>query len=99
MVDELGYVPFTEGGAESLFYVFSPRYKQDAELVTSNLPFDKWTSILYSERTTVTLLDRLSHHLHVLEMNGQSYRLTASKKRQKRNTRPNSNTEKGGSNR
>jgi DNA replication protein DnaC len=81
--DELGYVPFTAVGAEFLFEVFSRRYEQGATLVTSNLPFDEWTSVLGSERLTGALLDRLTHHVHILEMNGESHRLAASKKRQK----------------
>ena len=83
IIDELGYVPFTAVGAELLFEVFSRRYEHGATLVTSNLPFDEWTSVLGSERLTGALLDRLTHHVHILEMNGESYRLTASKKRQK----------------
>lgn len=83
IIDELGYVPFTAIGAELLFEVFSRRYEHVATLVTSNLPFDEWTSILGSERLTGALLDRLTHHVHILEMNGESYRLATSKKRQK----------------
>lgn len=75
IVDELGYVPFTAVGAELLFEVFSRRYEHGATLVTSNLPFDEWTSVLGSERLTGALLDRLTHHVHILEMNGESYRL------------------------
>ena len=82
IVDELGYVPFTAVGAELLFEVFSRRYEQGATLVTSNLPFDEWTSVFGSERLTGALLDRLTHHAHILEMNGESYRLEA-RKRQK----------------
>lgn len=70
--DELGYVPFTAVGAELLFEVFSLRYEQEATLVTSSLPFDEWTSVLGSERLTGTLLDRLTHHVYILEMNGES---------------------------
>ena len=51
-------------------------------LVTSNLPFDEWTSVFGSERLTGALLDRLTHHVHVLELNGESYRLKASRRRQ-----------------
>lgn len=83
IIDELGYVPFTAIGAELLFEVFSRRYEHGATLVTSNLPFDEWTSVLGSERLTGALLDRLTHHVHILEMNGESYRLATSKKRQK----------------
>jgi DNA replication protein DnaC len=81
IVDELGYVPFTTVGAELLFEVFSRRYEHGAILVTSNLPFDEWTSVFGSERLTGALLDRLTHHVHILEMNGESYRLATSKKR------------------
>ena len=63
--------------------MFSRRYEHGATLVTSNLPFDEWTSVLGSERLTGALLDRLTHHVHILEMNGESYRLAKSKKRQK----------------
>ena len=83
IIDELGYVPFTSVGAELLFEVFSRRYEHAATLVTSNLPFDEWTSVLGSERLTGALLDRLTHHVHILEMNGESYRLATSRKRQK----------------
>lgn len=83
IIDELGYVPFTAIGAELLFEVFSRRYEHAATLVTSNSPFDEWISVLGSERLTGALLDRLTHHVHILEMNGKSYRLAASKKRQK----------------
>ncbi len=51
-------------------------------LVSSNLPFDEWTEVFGSERLTGALLDRLTHHLHILEMNGESYRLNQSRKQQ-----------------
>jgi DNA replication protein DnaC len=84
IVDELGYVPVTAVGSELLFEVFSQRYERGATMVTSNLPFDEWTTIFGSERLTGALLDRLTHHVHILEMNGESYRLAASKKAQRR---------------
>jgi DNA replication protein DnaC len=77
IIDELGYVPLSTTGAELLFEVFSQRYERGSTLVTSNLPFD-------SERLTGALLDRLTHHVHILEMNGDSYRLKQSKQRQHR---------------
>ena len=83
IIDELGFVPLSKTGAELLFEVFSQRYEQGATLVTSNLPFDEWTEIFGSERLTGALLDRLTHHVHILEMNGDSYRLNQSKKRRK----------------
>ena len=63
--------------------VFSQRYERGATLVTSNLPFDEWPEIFGSERLTGALLDRLTHHVHILEMNGESYRLNQSQKRRK----------------
>lgn len=85
IIDELGYVPFSQTGAELLFEVFSRRYERGSTIVTSNLPFDEWTGVFASERLTGALLDRLTHHVHILEMNGDSYRLKQSKRRS-RNT-------------
>jgi DNA replication protein DnaC len=81
IIDELGYVPLSATGAELLFEVVSQRYERGAVIVTSNLPFDEWTSVFGSERLTGALLDRLTHHVHILEMNGESYRLKASRRR------------------
>ena len=80
IVDELGYVPLSKTGSELLFEIFSQRYEQASTLVTSNLPFNEWTEIFGSERLTGALLDRLTHHVHILELNGDSYRLQHSKK-------------------
>jgi DNA replication protein DnaC len=79
IVDELGYVPLSPTGAELLFEVFSQRYERGSVIVTSNLPFDEWTSMFGSERLTGALLDRLTHHVHILELNGDSYRLKVSR--------------------
>jgi len=81
IVDELGFVPLSKTGAEMLFEILSQRYERSATLVTSNLPFAEWTEVLGSERLTGALLDRLTHHVHILEMNGESYRLKNSKKK------------------
>ena len=75
-------VPLSKTAAELLFEVFSQRYERGSTLVSSNLPFDEWTEVFGSERLTGALLDRLTHHVHILEMNGESYRLAHSKKRQ-----------------
>ena len=81
IIDELGYVPLSPTGAELLFEVFSQRYERGSVIVTSNLPFDEWTSMFGSERLTGALLDRLTHHVHILELNGDSYRLKSSRAR------------------
>lgn len=70
------------GGAELLFELISQRYERGSTLITSNLPFDEWTETFGSERLTGALLDRLTHHVNILEMNGESYRLGQSKARQ-----------------
>ena len=83
IIDELGFVPLSRTAAELLFEIFSQRYERGATLVTSNLPFNEWTEILGTERLTGALLDRLTHHIHILEMNGDSYRLKESKQTRK----------------
>ena len=74
-------MPLSKAGAEMLFELLSQRYERSSTLVTSNLPFAEWTEVLGSERLTGALLDRLTHHVHILEMNGESYRLKHSKKK------------------
>ena len=90
IIDELGYVPLTATGAELLFEVFSRRYERASTIVTSNLPFDEWTSVFGSERLTGALLDRLTHHVHILEFNGDSYRLKHSTVRKRHVINPDS---------
>ena len=79
IIDEQGFVPLSPTGAELLFEVFSQRYERGSILVTTNLPFDEWTEVFGTERLTGALLDRLTHHVHILEMNGDSYRLRHSR--------------------
>jgi DNA replication protein DnaC len=84
ILDELGYVPFSKVGAELLFDVVSRAYERTSLIVTTNLPFEQWTEVLGSERLTGALLDRLTHRVHILEANGQSYRLADAKRRLKK---------------
>lgn len=84
IVDELGYVPLSPTGGELLFEVFSQRYERGSTIITSNLPFEDWTQVLGSERLTGALLDRLTHHVSILAMNGDSYRLKQSARRRRR---------------
>ena len=79
VLDELGYVPFTKSGAELLFEVVSRAYERTSLIVTTNLPFEEWIEVFGSERLTGALLDRLTHRVHILEANGQSYRLKQAK--------------------
>jgi DNA replication protein DnaC len=84
ILDEMGYVPFTKAGAELLFEVVSRCYERVSIIVTSNLPFSEWAQVFGNERMTGALLDRLTHHSHILEINGESYRLKEAKKREAR---------------
>ncbi|QFU07245.1 transposase [Rhodobacteraceae bacterium THAF1] len=81
IIDELGFVPLSKTGAELLFELISQRYERGSTMITSNLPFDEWTETFGTERLTGALLDRLTHHVTILEMNGDSYRLGQSRAR------------------
>ncbi|HHX90716.1 MAG TPA: ATP-binding protein [Paracoccus sp.] len=81
IIDELGFVPLSKTGAELLFELISQRYERGSTMITSNLPFDEWTETFCTERLTGALLDRLTHHVNILEMNGDSYRLGQSRAR------------------
>ena len=81
IIDELGFVPLSKTGAELLFELISQRYERGSTMITSNLPFDEWTETFSTERLTGALLDRLTHHVNILEMNGDSYRLGQSRAR------------------
>ena len=83
VLDELGYVPFSKARAELLFEVISHAYEYQSLIVTSNLPFDQWTTILGCERLTGALLDRLTHRCHIIEANGESYRLRQARRQEK----------------
>ena len=78
IIDKLGFVPLSHTGAELNFEIFSQRYERGSTLVATNLPFDKWTEMFGSERLTGALLNRLTHHVHIIEMTGDSYRLRQS---------------------
>ncbi len=77
-------VYITKSGAELLFDVVSRAYERTSLIVTTNLPFEQWTEVMGSERLTGALLDRLTHRVHILEANGESYRLNEAKKRKKK---------------
>ena len=83
IIDEPGFVPLSKTGAELLFELISQRYERGSTLITSNLPFEEWTETFGNERLTGALLDRLTHHVNILEMNGESYRLNQSRSRMK----------------
>jgi len=81
IVDELGYIPLDRTGAEHLFSFFSQCYETTSLMVTTNLPFADWPQVFAGdERLTGALLDRLTHHVHLVEIISDSYRLKANRK-------------------
>lgn len=84
ILDELGYVPTSKLGAELLFEVIANAYERTSIIITTNLPFERWVEVLGCERLTGAALDRLTHRCHILEANGQSYRLKDAKRRMSR---------------
>jgi DNA replication protein DnaC len=81
VVDEMGYIPLSKEGAQLVFQVFSERYERGSMIVTSNLSFNQWTTIFDDVNLTAALLDRLTHHSHVLQFDWESLRLSDSLKR------------------
>src|SRR5262245_33552780 len=82
VLDEFGYVPASQTGAELLFDVISMAYEKTSVIVTTNLPFERWTEVRGNERRVAAALDRLTHRCHLLEATGESYRLKEEKQRQ-----------------
>lgn len=78
IIDERGFVPLAKTGTEFLFELITQRHERGSTLITSNLPFDEWTDTFSIERLTGALLDRLTHHVNILETNGDSYLLSQS---------------------
>jgi DNA replication protein DnaC len=83
IIDELGFVPFSQQGAQMLFTFISQRYQSGSILITTNLPFAEWTQVFQDDRLLGALLDRLTHHCHILEFAGESYRFRQSQTNQK----------------
>ena len=75
-------MPASKVGAELLFDIISTAYERQSLIVTTNLPFEKWTEVLGNERLTGAVLDRLTHRCHILETRGESYRLQDARRRQ-----------------
>lgn len=74
VLDELGFIPFTPNGAHALFTFCSELYERTAMIITTNLQFANWIQLFGDERLTAALLDRLTHHAHIVELAGESFR-------------------------
>lgn len=74
VIDEMGFIPFSASGAHALFTFCSEVYERLALILTTNLKFADWVQVLGDERLTAALLDRITHHAHIIELVGESYR-------------------------
>jgi DNA replication protein DnaC len=74
ILDELGYLPMDKEGANLLFQALSERYEKGSTIITSNLAFSDWGEVFPNDRSAGVLIDRLTHHCHIIEMHGDSYR-------------------------
>jgi DNA replication protein DnaC len=87
-IDEVGYVPLAEVGAEFLFQVIAERAERTAVIMTTNLPFSEWTQVIPNARLCKALLDRITDRAHILETGKESYRFRRTLERQKKGTKP-----------
>jgi DNA replication protein DnaC len=75
VIDELGYMPVDKQGANLFFQLVSRRYETGSIILTTNVPFDQWDTILGDTVISAAIIDRLAHHCHIINISGNSYRM------------------------
>jgi DNA replication protein DnaC len=87
-IDEVGYVPMADVGAEFLFQVIAERAEKAAVVLTTNLPFSEWTQVIPNARLCKALIDRITDRAHIIETGVESYRFRRTMEKQRRKEAP-----------